>query len=33
VRANVIVIHDEEFARKGCAIPVVLPSEILKRLE
>jgi predicted nucleic acid-binding protein len=32
-RADFIVTRDKEFAQKGCAIPVVQPAEILKRVE
>lgn len=32
VRADFIVSRDEEFAREGCALPVVQPAEILKRV-
>ncbi len=33
VRADFVVTRDEEFARKGCVIPVVSPAEILNRME
>ena len=33
VRADFIVTRDAEFAQKGCSIPVVRPTEILRRVE
>ncbi len=32
-RADFIVTRDEEFAKKGCVIPVAYPAEVLRRVD
>ncbi len=32
-RADFIATRDKKFAKKGCAIPVMLPADVLKQVE